>query len=96
MFFEPPLVYHDIFIELQAPLFQIYYNERALALNGNIRLRDFQFYKIVDAFTAFQEISMYIGNHLARQPEPGDVPDKYRIAQHGFDPDWSFRKKGIQ
>lgn len=60
---------------------------------SNPILREIEFYKIVDPFTAFQELSMWIGGVL---PTPGrdmvNIEDKYRIAQHGFDK-WSFRKQ---
>lgn len=56
-------------------------------------LKDYKFYKVVDAFTAFQEIQMFLGGVLGRgEKEIIQVEDKYKIPQHGFDK-WSFRKK---
>jgi len=58
----------------------------------NPLLKDYEFYKIFDAFQAFQEVSMFMGGVLGRgEKEITEVADKYKIAQHGFDK-WSFRK----
>lgn len=35
---------------------------------------------------------MWVGGILPQSKEVQDVPDKYKIEQHGFDPQWSFRK----
>ena len=52
-----------------------------------------EFYKVIDAFTAFQEISMFIGGVLGiGEKEIVEIEDKYKIGQHGFDK-WSFRKE---
>jgi len=89
---NPPIEIHPLFIELGVPVLTITRDEsRYLNLIPNDCLKDFQFYKMVEPYTAFQEIAMYLGNQLARQGDPGTVPDKYRIAQHGFDPVRSFR-----
>jgi hypothetical protein len=58
----------------------------------NPKLESYQFYRIKDAFTTFQEISMYLSNVLLEQKEIAAVEDKYRIEQHGFDSKTSFRK----
>jgi hypothetical protein len=84
----------DAFRAIEAPVFKVYTeygDQRTLKVITNPFLRELEFYRVVDPYTAFQEISQYLGNELARQPETGDVPDKYKIAQHGFDK-WSFRK----
>ncbi len=59
----------------------------------NPKLKDLQFYKVFDAFTAFQEISMFLGGVLGvGEKEIIEIEDKYKIGQHGFDK-WSFRKE---
>ena len=86
-----------MFRELNTPVF-IYDSERRKprtsdALTIDPILKDYEFYKVVDAFQAFQEISMFIGGVLGRgEKEIIVVEDKYKIAQHGFDK-WSFRKE---
>lgn len=59
----------------------------------NPLLKEYQFYKVFNAVQAFQEIQMFISGVLGnKEKEIIDVPDKYKIAQHGFDK-WSFRKE---
>lgn len=60
---------------------------------NSFNLKDVQFYKAVDAYTAFQEIEMWIGGVLPRPGNPMVVitDDKVKAAKHGFD-QWSFRK----
>jgi hypothetical protein len=56
-------------------------------------LKAVQFYKVLDAYTAFQEIAMWIGGILATQAGPVvDVTDdRVKAHKHGFDKH-SFRK----
>jgi hypothetical protein len=94
----------NMFREINAPVF-IYDNDAVIKLGDygrklnsgifivNPILKDYEFYKVVDTFQAFQEISMFIGGVLGRgEKEIVVVEDKYKIAQHGFDK-WSFRKE---
>ena len=56
-------------------------------------LKEYEFYKVIDSFTAFQEIQMFVGGVLGvGEKEIVEVDDKYKIPQHGFDK-WSFRKE---
>lgn len=56
------------------------------------RLKNIQFYKKIDPYTAFQEISMWIGGILPGSgAEMAKVSDAIRIEKHGFDKT-SFRK----
>ncbi len=56
-------------------------------------LADYKFYKIVDAFQAFQELSMFISGVLGgNSPKMVEISDKIRIAKHGFN-EMSFRKE---
>jgi hypothetical protein len=89
---------HDIFQELQAPVFimKSYYDSekkmRMYRIITNPRLSDVSFYRFVDVFTAYQELSMYVGSILA-QPDlaPQRVGSDEIIAkQKGFD-EMSFR-----
>lgn len=84
------------FVEFRAPVFLIRpnvdpYIRRSAEIEINPCLKDLGFFKVKDPFTAFQEISGYLGNQLVQRKEPDDIADKYRVAQHGFDK-WSFRK----
>ncbi len=59
-------------------------------------LRDIGFAKAVDPYTAFQEISMWIGGVLPKDgPKAVEiVDDVIRLQKHGFDHPTSFRKAG--
>lgn len=78
-----------------APIFVIEYKRNyndptTLALNPP--LKNLQFYKLFDSYTAFQELFMYISN--TAQPEKGipKVSDSDMIVAKGFDKH-SFRKQ---
>lgn len=56
------------------------------------QLKAVQFYKVVDPYAAFQEISMWIGGVLpASGAKMVEVSDIVRIEKHGFDKKTSFR-----
>lgn len=58
--------------------------------NGS--LAEVKFFKVVDPYTAFQELDMYLSGVLGQQArEVVNISDKDRIHQRGFD-DYSFRK----
>ena len=55
-------------------------------------LKDVEFYKVLDSFTAYQELDMFISGTLPQSTAmPIEISDKDKIPQHGFDK-WSFRK----
>jgi hypothetical protein len=57
-------------------------------------LSDLHFEKVVDPYTAFQEISMYVGGVLGNTEDRiPKVSDEERYAGHGFDAELSFRKQ---
>lgn len=64
----------------------------AQELTINPRLAETEFYRQVDAWQAFQEISMFLGGLAHPDRVPVEVSAKDRIVQHGFDK-WSFRKR---
>jgi len=55
-------------------------------------LRNINFEKRLDPFTAMQELSMWIDNFGLLSNETVTISDKDKITKHGFD-NWSFRKK---
>jgi hypothetical protein len=93
----------NIFREIKAPIFvhdteaHVKYDKyhRIIGSNNffiNPILKEYEFYKVVDAFTAFTELQMFIGGVLGRgEKEIVEIEDKYKIPQHGFDK-WSFRR----
>ncbi len=62
-------------------------------LTVNPRLNQYNFASVVDPYTAFQELSMFIGNNLVdtstTQPRP--ISDKLKSETKGFN-EWSFRR----
>lgn len=56
-------------------------------------LKDIQFFRIMDSFTAYQELAMFIGGVLGgKSPKTIEVSNDIKIAKRGFDK-WSFRKE---
>lgn len=60
-------------------------------LNGE--LKKFHFYKVFDAYSAYQELSMWVDNLAYPGNVMIDIEDEYRIAAHGFDHKYAFRKE---
>jgi len=60
-------------------------------------LKDYGFGNLIDPYTAFQEISMYLG--MLQNPEDKDLDptatDVEKINQHGMDPVYGFRKPPV-
>lgn len=55
-------------------------------------LKNVEFFKVYDAYVAYQELDMWISGTLAYpQNICVEIEDKYKIMEHGFDK-WSFRK----
>ena len=57
----------------------------------NPALKTYNFQKVLDPFTAYQELDQWTGGVLGQNPEPDEVSDLVKIQQHGFT-EWSFRK----
>ncbi len=94
--------FDDVFIQLGIPVFKVEYvaaNKRnehnsidkfRCTLNPYLKAEQFQ--KVKGPTEAFQEISMYLGNELARQREPiSTISDEIMRDKKGFDK-WSFRR----
>lgn len=57
-------------------------------------LTQYQFFKKLDAWQAFQELSMFMGNLAAPDETPVKISDSDRLKQYGFN-HWSFRKQSV-
>lgn len=67
---------------------------RSIKMCINPVLADIKFYKKMDAYTLFQELDMWVSGTLAWPPNfMVEVPDKYRLENHGFDPKYGFRTR---
>ena len=59
-------------------------------------LKEYQFYKVYDAYETFQKIEMYLTNELVKPDEINIViPDELKAHSHGFDK-YSFRRDKIK
>lgn len=71
------------------------YRKRAFRWHTNCSgLKEMNFAKVVDPYSAFQELSMYIGGVLPRAGNPivEIEADSTKLKKHGFD-QWTFRKQ---
>lgn len=60
---------------------------------GNGTLKQYEFYRVLDAFQTYQEIDMYVSGTLTTPDAPMiELTEKDRVAQHGFDK-YSFRHR---
>lgn len=64
----------------------------SIVLNG--KLEPFSFYRVVDAYTAFQEIQMFLSNIALPEKTIPHVSDRDMITAKGFDK-FSFRKDPV-
>ena len=83
--------YEHLFKEHNCPIFVVDSNQNSIIIN--CLLRPYEFYRVTDPYTAFQEISMYVGGVLLSPTNPvPDIPDKIMRDIKGFD-EWSFKKE---
>jgi len=55
-------------------------------------LSNYEFFRLVEPYSAYQELDMFISGILSKDPNMMvEISDKDRIDQHGFN-EWSFRK----
>ena len=62
----------------------------------NISLKYREFYKVLDSYSAYQELDMWMSGVLAYpQNLMIEVDDKSKIQKHGFDKKYGFRKRPV-
>lgn len=85
--------FSEVFEKHYCPVFDFRYNEDIdkfqLTVNGDIG--KFDFVKIKDPFTTYQDISMFYGGLAVPQKPIPSIPDKVMVEVKGFDK-YSFRK----
>src|ERR1035437_252778 len=90
-----PLI--ELFHQHNTPLFLINSKNRdgkKQKLTLGPILKDLEFQRQKDPYTAYQDIFQYVAGHLNRpENKMVKISDKDKIAKHGFDK-WSFRQKG--
>lgn len=88
-----------VFHEQQTPLFTVkhqrdYRKPNKIVATLGPCLKDLEFYKIKDSYTAYQDIFQYVAGVLNRpDAKMVKIADVDKIHKHGFDK-WSFRQKG--
>lgn len=83
----------DLFRKYNSPIIvaKRFWDESSLIIND--RLNQYNFISQIDPYTAYQEISMFLGNNLVKQIDPSvNFSDDLKRDIHGFN-SWSFRKQ---
>lgn len=63
-------------------------------ISFNSKLNDYEFYKVFDAYTAYQELDTWLSGTLAYpQNIMIEVGNKEKIEKHGFDKKYGFRTR---
>ena len=93
------------FQRMQCPIFQILNNPKNKSLNPykhsneiiikkNPILKELDFYKVKDAYTAHQDISQYLGGVLtSREALKDNLTNIEKVKKHGFDDTYGFRTR---
>lgn len=83
LFDEHPVFVYD-------PVYS-YRNTGNYKLHVNCNLGDYNFQKVVDPYTAAQELRMWFSNKARPEPKMIETSDEDRLEAHGFDKKYSFR-----
>jgi hypothetical protein len=89
----------DLFFEIGNPTFAMYCHENGYRRQNwkileNPILKDFQFYRVFDAYTAFQELSMFLGGVLGgAHPPMVEISNDDMARKKGFGHKYAFRKE---
>jgi hypothetical protein len=84
--------FQGLFAKHNTPCFMVVYGQDDPKIVVNPILKDLDFFKVKDPYTAHQEVYQFVTGNL-NQPENSmvKISDKDKISKHGFDK-WSFRK----
>lgn len=83
--------YGQMFQDNHCPVFTCRVG-RECVVTHNGRLKDLEFYRLVDPYTAFQEIAMFLGGMASPEKPIPKIDDKTMAQAKGFNK-WSFRKE---
>ncbi len=81
----------DLFREqVKAPVFLL--THRTYTINPE--LQKLQFFRVVDAPSAFQQLEAYLSNiFLGQYPMPAPLTEKQQVTRYGFDETYGFRTR---
>lgn len=83
--------YEEMFLEKHCPVFVATNSNGKSKIVYNALLHAFDFVRIFDPYSAFQEISMFMGSMAMPEKKMPIIPDELKIHSRGFD-EWSFRR----
>lgn len=84
----------DVNYLIEHKITSIAYSSRYSTVILNPKLQEFGFYQILDSYSAFQELEMWMGGTLSYPHNVMiELTEEDRINQHGFDPKYGFRKR---
>jgi hypothetical protein len=87
--------YQEMFIKERCPVIVGRYHSSHLGspcqMIFNATLREYEFFRVVEPYTAFQEIQMFMSNLAVPLNPIPEISDKIMVDIKGFDK-WSFRK----
>jgi len=89
--------HEELFEKFGAPIFLAdssrarVWRKSVYEIEINPRLEVIEFYRVLDRYTAFQELAMYLGAQAQPEKPIPDVPDKVMVGAKGFNK-FSFRK----
>lgn len=82
----------ELFFSFNSPIFLITPGNRSHKITINPILKELEFFKVKDSYSAFQDLSMYVSGVLNQSDNAMiKISDADKIHKHGFDK-WSFRK----
>lgn len=82
-----------LFEEYKTPIFTAQFYQGEIRLNTAPILKDINFQQILDPFTLYQEIDMWVGTYLTQEVETSVLSDKDKAKKAGFGKKYDFRKK---
>lgn len=89
--------FEHLFVDSRCPIFvsstcwDSGRHRRQYKIVYNDCLKELEFFRIMDTYTAYQEIQMFLGNVAQPNKPIPEIPDKDMVSIKGFDK-WSFRK----
>ena len=86
-FFDREYIGDEFFKKINSPIFIQIRNKEY----RNIKLKDIEFSKYMDATTCFNEISFYLSNNLRKEKEIVNISNEEKIVKNGFSKRSSFR-----
>lgn len=94
-FFTKVKVNEDVLIQSKASCLMMRIDgHRRPEITVNPLLADYEFYKVFDAWSAYQELDMFIGGVLSWPHNLMiEISDADRVKQHGFDEKYGFRTR---